>query len=502
MRKSTPLLIFLLVSAFISPIFSQSNNWCNISSQDAQQMKEYMFQVRNDMRGYVFDRSAVTYIPVRFFLVAKSDGTKRPSERLALQALCHLNEEYADQDIQFYLKEFKYMNNTAVNTNPESFSAVSAIKNAMIYNAINVFIVDIIEDPNVAAYYQQPAGNGGNDWIVVSDNYVDDLRVLAHEVGHFFSLLHTFNGWEGSGGWDPSVHGLQVGAYSPDGVLNEMVDGSNCQNAGDAICDTPADYMFPTNNCTYSGTAKDPKGQLVKPDLKNHMNYAFGCDDYYFSADQKEQIKQNLFHSTRNYIRTNYVPVTTLVDDEPTLISPANQVTLPSYNYVVLEWSTVPGATRYLVELINSTLGNQRYIVNTNKLILTTLPANKSFLWRVLAFNEYSTCANYSAQKIFKTGDVFSDSFEIPEVNDWSVQPNPVRLGQVLQVVVETSNIVEADVRVFNMTGQQILNFPGVRFSGSTSVREIPTGNLREGVYLINLATEKGSETKRVVIVE
>ena len=501
MRKSTFLLTFLLAFAFVSQVSAQAN-WCGISPQNAKQIKDYMLQVREDMRGYVYDRDAVTYVPVRFFLVGKNDGSDRPSEKSALQALCHLNDNYADQDIQFYLKELKYMNNTSVNTNPESFSAVTAIKNAMIYNALNVFIVDIIAEPGVAAYYQPPAGPNGNDWIIASESYVDDVRVLSHEVGHFFSLNHTFYGWESSGGWDPAIHGIQVSNYSPDGILNEKVDGSNCQTAGDGICDTSADYMFPTNNCTYNGNAKDPNGILVSPDLNNHMNYAFGCNDYYFSDDQKAQIKANLFHSTRNYVRPNYTPTTTVISAVPTIISPANQETIATYNYVNLEWSAVTGADRYLVELVNSTTGNQRFIVNENKLLLTTLPASKSFLWRVMAFNEYATCANFSAQKIFKTGDIFSDTSESPAINDWSVNPNPVRIGQSFNVSVESINGVEADITLFNMTGQVVQYYPKNAFKGVSSSLEIQTGSLQAGMYLVSLATENGIETKRIAIVE
>ena len=186
----------------------------------------------------------------------------------------------------------------------------------------------------------------------------------------------------------------------------------------------------------------------------------------------------------------------------PTIISPANQETIATYNYVNLEWSAVTGADRYLVELVNSTTGNQRFIVNENKLLLTTLPASKSFLWRVMAFNEYATCANFSAQKIFKTGDIFSDTSESPAINDWSVNPNPVRIGQSFNVSVESINGVEADITLFNMTGQVVQYYPKNAFKGVSSSLEIQTGSLQPGMYLVSLATENGIETKRIAIVE
>ncbi|MEK7257657.1 MAG: hypothetical protein AAB316_23070, partial [Bacteroidota bacterium] len=263
MSKFSIRLTLLFSLAFF--LNSQAQNWkCGLP--DPAEVKRQMLENREEMRDYIFDRSAVTYVPVRFYLVAKTDGTGRNSERLALRALCLLNEHYLDQNIQFYLKEFKYPNHTTIYNNSMSNSGWNALKTQVNsnYNAINIFIVDEAGG-DAAAYYQPPAtGQNKADWIVCAGEYADDTRVLAHEVGHFFSLPHTFNGWEPSGGWDATIHGNPVGTWAPDGqTLNEFVDGTNCQTAGDAICDTPADYMFPSANCTYNPVAKDPHGELV-----------------------------------------------------------------------------------------------------------------------------------------------------------------------------------------------------------------------------------------------
>lgn len=507
MRKSTFQLTLLFSLGFLFQLHAQTP-WCGVTSQDAKEIKSYMLQVREDMRDYVFDRNAVTYVPVRFYLVAKNDGTGRPSEKAALDALCEMNAVYEDQDIQFYLKEFKYVNNTSIHSSPTSFSGSNAIKNQMIYNALNIFIVGEISDPNsvgiTQAYYQPPASlNASNrrDWVVVDDNYAGDYKPLSHEVGHFFGLPHPFNGWDFTP-WDPAIHGNPVGLYSPDGTPNEFVNGSNCATAGDGICDTPADYLFgPSTNCTYNMNAKDPNGELLDPQEDNFMNY-FECGEYHFTQGQKDEIKNSLFHVTRDYLRPGITPTLEQVTGVPTIISPSNQETIPTYNYVVLEWSEVPGANRYLVELINSTIGNQRFMVDDNQIILTGLPASKSFLWRVMAFNEYRTCGNFSAQRIFKTGDIFSDTSETPIISSWSVSPNPVRIGHPFTVFVESINEVEADVFIYTITGQRVLSYPKYSFKGVGSMLEIPTGNLQAGIYLVTLSTEEGMETKRIAIVD
>jgi hypothetical protein len=79
---------------------------------------------------------------------------------------------------------------------------------------------------------------------------------VSHELGHYFSLEHTFE----------TSHGL------------ELVNGSNCATAGDSICDTPADpYVtgssYVNSNCTFTFTGKDTNGDYYDPDVSNIMSY-------------------------------------------------------------------------------------------------------------------------------------------------------------------------------------------------------------------------------------
>ena len=66
------------------------------------------------------------------------------------------------------------------------------------------------------------------------------------------------------------------------------MDGSNCETAGDNVCDTPADpnlrqgsncetYIV-DRNCNYTGTLKDQADNLFAPDVRNIMSYSYdGC---------------------------------------------------------------------------------------------------------------------------------------------------------------------------------------------------------------------------------
>ena len=501
-------LLFLLLALLFLTFFdtqaqhNHNHNWCKISMEDAAAIRQQMIISEKEAADRVDTRNAITYVPVRFFLVAQSNGEGRASEESALEALCLLNAAYEPHEIQFYLKEFKYYNNTNVYNQPGSNAGSSAIANQMNnnYNAINIFLVNDAGS-GAAAYYQPPAGPTGNDWIVAGVNYADDVRVVAHEVGHFFDLLHPFNGWEcTSNGYNAGSHGNPVGFFSPCGVLNEKADGSNCNNAGDFVCDTPADYMFPTANCTFNLSVQDSDGNTLEPDLNNIMNYAFSCDEYYFTPNQVDIINNSLFSSARNYVRPSYTPNTSIVDETPTILNPQSGETIDSYNSVELEWTEVDGADFYLIKMQLPSVGTFFYISESNKILLTDLEPSETYLWQVLAYNEYSTCGNYSTQKILKTGDVFTDTFDIPSVGDWTLQPNPVSGYSTLTVSVDSSSPLTVNINMFTMTGQLVLSYPDQELGAGTSSIDMNLDGIPAGIYLVTLQSENGLETKRVSV--
>lgn len=124
---------------------------------------------------------------------------------------------------------------------------------------INLYIVEDAGLPLVCAF----ASLGG---IAAPDNAYVTLGktcpgALTHELGHLMGLEHTF---EGNG--------------------TENVDGSNCETAGDGICDTPADPYDPNdmltvwqNGCEFVYQGLDANGEFYQPDMGNVMSY-YGCD--------------------------------------------------------------------------------------------------------------------------------------------------------------------------------------------------------------------------------
>jgi len=95
-------------------------------------------------------------------------------------------------------------------------------------------------------------------YVFLTNTGFQSEEIFIHEIGHHLGLWHTHEDYFGV----------------------ELVDGSNCQEAGDFICDTPADpklslfYEDLYSTCAYENKETDPNGDIYKPDVTNYMSYA------------------------------------------------------------------------------------------------------------------------------------------------------------------------------------------------------------------------------------
>ena len=150
--------------------------------------------------------------------------------------------------------------------------------------------------------------------------------IAVHEFGHFFSLLHTYHGVDAY----PFIWG---NGPAPDstalGYWLEFANGSNCETAGDFICDTPADYGFygtPQNssNCIFEQIIFDPIGDTIHPDLLQIMSLNFDntfCDEVpHFSFQQMEVMVADYNSPFRNYLHLDATP-TPIMEEEVLLIN-------------------------------------------------------------------------------------------------------------------------------------------------------------------------------------
>ena len=242
--------------------FAQERSICGTSSEALQMIQQRLIANKERVkvnRNHSASRSQEDiFIPLKFHLVARNNGSGRASGTDLLSQMCTLNETFQELGIQFYIKDgVNFVDNGVIYDSPTILGVENIMNSLRDDNAVNIFVVGNAQNPQREGVgrtlgYFDPR----TDWVVIRESEVrDGGMTLLHEIGHFFGLPHPFNGWD----FDPysaSKHGSPAPSTAPGGVASEFADGSNCETAGDMLCDTPADYLYfsQLNNqtCEYS----------------------------------------------------------------------------------------------------------------------------------------------------------------------------------------------------------------------------------------------------------
>ena len=521
-------LILLLFGLFMSPLSISAQNasarphlTCGTSVEDQQVLFNNMVELRNRYPNVAKSR-VVSYIPVWFHMVAKSDGTGRTTLANVADMLCAWNKLYEDNglEMQFYIKGYSEINLDALYNGPQSFSGTTRMLTTKKTDAMNIYLTNNAGDgsnPNeiTLAYYSNRSSTSDpeytNDWIVCTNSQVSaaNAATIAHEAGHFFTLPHTFFGWEGGQYTGAACAPVSVN-YNGRIVLVEKVARTgptkNCDVAADGFCDTPEDYLFGLgwNGCNYNGLAKDPDCVAVNPDETNLMSYFLGCIKI-FSTEQKNAMRNNfLNHAKRAYLRVSTTPPLTVAT--PVLVSPAAGSTTNFYNNIQLDWNDVPNVIVYQVDIsrFSSFSGSRTFLVTTSDINInpTSAPgfgllADATYYWRVRAIVPYKNCDNLTSSS-FKTGTL-SAVREISGITHFTVSPNPLSKSQNLSVQMTSEAAFDAKISLYNTVGQ-VVKTEKRSFAAGFSNQEVSVSNLPNGTYILTIESEKGVLNKRIVI--
>ena len=229
---------------------------------------------------------AFVEIPIKFHFIVESEGDLGLSDDIANQLLSKVNRLYESADMAFvHVGEYNRI------VDPENYNFNSPNEGAVavgneLANTINIFFFGSarVNGSPVCGYATFPAQR--RDRIVVAYDCVTGINTtLEHELGHYFSLYHT--------------HGK-----TNNGTTDEFVNGSNCQNTGDDLCDTPADPNLSgkvSSSCVYTANERDANGDVFRPDPSNIMAYSPDICQNYFSPQQFERIRRG-FETGRNYL--------------------------------------------------------------------------------------------------------------------------------------------------------------------------------------------------------
>jgi hypothetical protein len=402
--------------------------------------------------------------------------------------------------MQFYFNgDFKHIDNSALfdleyPSIPQGVSTIFVLNR--VPGNVNIFIGNGLSSGNSGFY------TGSADIIYMDKRYVNSNDViLAHELGHFFSLPHTFLGWEDTeyNIEEPTPTEVFRGSTSYD---VEYVDREkNCEVSGDFFCGTPADYITNWNGgCDYTGGAVDPDSVLLDPDETNVMSYySFsGCEQFIFAEDQTEAMLAD-FESRSEFNGTN-IGLQESVEEPVSLVSPENDEEV-AFNGIKLSWEAAENATLYIVEVSRiPTLFalDERVITRELSTEIMELKTDKKYYWRVEAFNETNLCERpLSEIRTFKSVEQVSGLNEIESEYGFKIFPNPSSPNQRLSFDSKVS-LSKVKLTVYNSAGALVRAFTKNISTGVNPLAELD--GLGEGLYILALQNQEMSKQMKFLI--
>lgn len=511
----------LLFTVFTGLLFfslsAQTPRNCGMTHEDEKELAERVKLNKELLKSGVIpeSRGEITYVPIKFHIMANSGGFGGVTEETLFSTLCRINDDYREQDIQFFMEDgFNYINNTTAFENPSSSAGefqLALAKNNF-FGRVNVFVClnagNIANVGVTAGYYR----GGQSDWIVLrksNTGYSDGT--LTHELAHYFSVMHVFYGWDGNP-YNPDVHSNPAPATSSNGHLTENMDrtGSckNCDIAGDFLCDTNPDYLlsqfYSNGNCTYTGNIMDPCGELVVPAKENYMSYFFGCDEV-FSPQQKDLIRADLT-TRRNggIINKSFVPnnTNTIEEFSAVPVNPINQEQLDYNETVYLAWENVPHATHYIVEVdkfISFTVDVKRYFTWYPGITLEDLDPNQQYYWKIIPYNDVSSCQMWSDAFSFTTGEGATSVQNIDEIVHWGINPNPANANSEIFININAKSSINADISILDITGKQVKQINQDLIKGENRLT-LNTNNMNAGIYIVSIQSEGSVLTRKLIV--
>ncbi len=451
----------------------------------------------NVMRSGFYKRNnAVRYIPITFQLVALDDGTQRYSEIETMNRLCELNAQFSDTDMQFYLADnngFAYHDNSAW-YNGGGFNIMTTI--TKLPNTINFYVVGEAISPGsgvvVCGFYSQ-----AKDVVVVSEFCYEALNTTAmHELGHFFTLPHTFDGIT-----DAYVCGTTAPAFY------EKLDGSNCTSVGDRFCDTGPDYLNIRWTCVGSSGVSgcqhiDANGDAFFPSGRNTMSYSNDQCVNQFSGEQANAMNIDLDN------RPDLLTTATIVVDPITVVpvlSEPGDGTTTAFGVLDFRWTPVPNATRYVFQVSTSSsfadadIVVQEFVNAPDITLNNQLDQNTVYHWRVRPFNDANTCAEFTNHFSFATSDFQVGLNEVDGLNSFSLFPNPIVTNQEIGLTIDMEETKEGFLKLFNIQGQLLQSTP-LKVTSNQRSYTLDSSDLSNGLYIISLEFKEGTVQEKLII--
>lgn len=489
------LVLFFLACSFKT--FSQSQGGCGTAAPDSSHFA-FLESLGLNESSFTAENDTVIRVPMKAHFLLNTSNYCMPYSYL-MTAVCELNRKYEPAGIFFYLIPEINMIPFQTGNNPlGGYPDGSRIMNQ--YNqdsVVNVYFTDLapIGLCGYAFYPNSGPGSGARRGGLMMGTGCSgpSNTTFAHEMGHYLSLPHPFDRTSS----DP-LHPTNAELVTRNPNEPSPRRSRNCATAGDRFCDTPSDYISNRWNCNLpQPIVVDLNGDTMRPDPTLYMSYSNDVCANRFSPQQMVAMRAT-FNSGRSYLKRNGTPAIDSNINRTALLSPAEGDTVAA-NLVNFSWNSVPGASRYLLEVSRSSLFNLPLVDTILQDTTFAFTSNRmlpgvTYRWRVKPLNWRYTCSSNDTIRTFKAGMPLLLSVVSSEEFGVSVYPTVLSIGETLKLnLTESGN---AHYQLLSTEGKAMLS--GILGQGQHALT-LPT-RLSTGVYLLQLERDGRIHRQKLLV--
>jgi hypothetical protein len=483
MKKSA--LIFILSFFVFNNVFAQDLCGTIVTKEDQAKLNNR----QSALNSFARKTTSVLYVPIHIHIVGNNSGAGYFNKADAYQIVCGLNIHFAPLSIVFFLEgPITYINNTTY-YNPSTVAVTAMMDSFNVSHVCNIYMVPQLTGLCGYTYLPASGPDHGRGGIVLNNSCaLPGNTDPVHEMGHYFSMVHTFQFWGTS--------------------LGEFVDESNCATHGDNYCDTRADCLNYRWNCPIVCKVTDAHGDTCKPDSSLFMSYSNSPCPSRFSPLQQAAITYSRINE-RIYLDSTAVPVFNSLGNASLLTPADNDVNVPSSNNALFSWNAVPGATEYNIRIkdtssLHNFTDNSIYSLTTTDtfIAINGFTVGNYYNWKVLPVSYSSTCITCDSASSQKRTFSVIYSTGIAELNngiqDIQLYPNPVTYEHEVTLDIAVSIATDAHVQLINVNGQIVYRGELSLKQGANKVT-IPVRSLATGVYSCNIVSNEFKVVRRLV---
>jgi hypothetical protein len=375
-------------------------------------------------------------LPVTAHVVRSSSGFGGMTETAVYATICNLNDRFASGRVSFYLSErIRFINNTAYYGATSYGPLGTMIDQENIARTINIYYTDLSGMGLCGFAYYPLSGPGGfqNDGAIVMSFGCSQPQgtTLAHEMGHYLSLPHTFD--------QTSNNPLDSNdAERVTRNFNEIAPrlSANCFTAGDRFCDTPSDFIAGRWPCPSSRTALDLNNDVMKPDSSYYMSYSNDNCMSRFSEQQMTAMRTTVSstNAPRGYLTINPYPNFPSITTHPAKYFPQiTDTVIP--NNALFRWAPIVGASLYQIKVFQFNVNVFDTLVEDTfyHALGNRLRGMRQYSWIVRGINGGNLCTPFSPRDSFSTSTyVFAGIYDPVSTLKPHVYPTLLGPGDLL----------------------------------------------------------------------